>query len=109
MCNVQSYITSVDGNLKPIVEKLRGLLNSISENFTEGIKWNVPTYSINKNICSIMVHKKHVNLQIFRGAELEDAALLLGSGKGMRHLRFESLGDVEENIVRKLVKQGDSS
>ena len=105
MTNVESYISSIDDKLTPIVVELRQLIKSASSEFTEEIKWNVPTYSINKNICSIMAHKKHVNLQLFRGGDIEDAEILLGSGKAMRHLKFEALSDVEAAIVSKVIKQ----
>ncbi len=105
MNEIDSYIESADDNLKPIVIKLRGVIKSISEELKEEIKWNVPTYSIKKNICSIMAHKKHVNLQIFRGAEVKDSEILDGTGKGMRHLKYKKLGDVKTNIVKEIVKQ----
>ena len=105
MGKVDSYIESLDNDLKPIVIKLREIIKGISKDFREEFKWSAPTYSINKNICSIMVHKKHVNLQIFRGAEIEESEALGGTGKGMRHLRYENLTDVKTNIVRKLIKQ----
>ncbi len=105
MNEIDSYIESVDDNLKPIVIKLRGIIKSISEELREEIKWNVPTYSINKNICSIMAHKKHVNLQIFRGTEVKNSEILEGTGKAMRHLKYKKLDDVKTNIVKEIVKQ----
>lgn len=100
MNNVDSYIESVDDDLKPIVIKLRVAIKGSSNDLREDIKWSVPTYSINKNICSIMAHKKHVNLQIFRGAEIEDSKILAGTGKGMRHLKYEKPGDVKIGIIK---------
>ncbi len=80
MNDVDSYIQSVEDNLKPIVKKLRGAIKDCSEVIKEEMKWSVPTYSINKNICSIMAHKHHVNFQIFQGANLKDSKLLYGTG-----------------------------
>lgn len=105
MSNVESYITSVDSKLQPIVVMLRELIRNVSGELKEELKWNVPTYSMNKNICSIMAHKKHVNLQIFRGAELENTEALLGTGKAMRHLKFETMNDVEVATVSEIIKQ----
>lgn len=108
MNTVDAHIESVPGRLKPIVIKLRESIVDTSEAFTEEMKWNVPTYSINKGVCAIMAHKDHVNLQIFRGADLKDAKILDGTGKKMRHLRYDSLTDVDVSIVKKILKQAIS-
>ncbi len=105
MIEVDKYIASIDEKLQPIVVKLRQAVTSTTKDLKEDIKWNVPTYSLNKNICSIMAHKSHVNLQVFHGAHIADADVLDGAGKDMRHLKFEKLADVKTEIVKKLIKQ----
>ena len=106
MDNFESYIEAVENeSLKPIVLKLRELIHSSSKEIKEEMKWNVPTYSINKNICSIMAHKHHVNFQIFQGANLKDSKLLYGTGKNMRHLRYENIEQVDLKIVKKIIEQ----
>jgi hypothetical protein len=105
MNDVDSYIQSVEDNLKPIVKKLRGAIKDCSGVIKEEMKWNVPTYSINKNICSIMAHKYHVNFQIFQGANLKDSKLLYGTGKNMRHLRYENIEQVDVTIINKIIEQ----
>ena len=105
MDNVTSYIESVDDNLKPVVLKLRKILVEASPNIKEEIKWGVPTYSLNKNICSIMAHKNHVNLQIFRGADIKDSHYLDGTGKSMRHLKFKQQGEMNIDVINKIIAQ----
>jgi hypothetical protein len=105
MNDIDSYIQSVNDNLKPIVKKLRGVIKDSSKEFKEEMKWNVPTYSINKNICSIMAHTDHVNFQIFQGSTLKDSKLLYGTGKSMRHLRFENIEQMDIAILKKIIKQ----
>ena len=106
MENFESYIKAVkNDNLKPIVLKLRELITEGSKEIKEEMKWNVPTYSINKNICSIMAHKNHVNFQIFQGANLKDSKLLHGTGKNMRHLRYESIEQIDLKIVKNIIEQ----
>ncbi len=105
MNDIDSYIQSVNDNLKPIVKKLRGVIQDSSKEFKEEMKWNVPTYSINKNICSIMAHTHHVNFQIFQGSILKDSKLLYGTGKSMRHLRFENIEQMDIAILKKIIKQ----
>ena len=102
---IGDYIESVDPSLRVIVEILRKTIRETSIEFREEIKWNVPTYSINKNICSIMAHKGHVNLQVFQGAKIKDANKLDGTGKEMRHITFTKLGKVKVAEIRKYLKQ----
>jgi hypothetical protein len=71
----------------------------------EELKWNVPTYSLSKNICSIMAHKKHVSFQIFQGAHIEDSQLLVGTGNDMRHLKYVSLDEINKDVIEKCLKQ----
>ena len=101
----EQYVGKLDSPLKEIVKELRKIVMNHSSDIKEEMKWNVPTYSINKNICSIMAHKKHVNFQIFRGAHIKDAKELEGTGKDMRHLKFSTLGEVEEAKMEKYLKQ----
>ncbi len=103
--NVGEYVNSIDDPMKEIVEKLRRAVKGTSKKLKEEIKWNVPTYSINKNICSIMAHKNHVNLQIFQGAKIKDANKLEGSGKGMRHIKYKHVNEVKITEIKKYLKQ----
>ncbi|MGB0909275.1 MAG: DUF1801 domain-containing protein [Nitrospirales bacterium] len=106
--NVEEYIDSLDSPMKEISSELRRIVTVFSPELKEEVKWSVPTYSINKNICSIIAHKKHVNFQIMQGAHIKDAEELEGTGKDMRHLKFSTLGEVEKTNVQKYLKQAIS-
>lgn len=103
--NVDEYIKNIDGAMQVIAEKLRAVVMASNKEFTEEMKWNVPTYSLNKNICSIMVHKSHVNLQLFLGAKIKDAGDLIGTGKTMRHLSYKNLADINEKQIMNYLTQ----
>lgn len=103
--SAEKYIEKLDSPIKEIVIELRAIVNSSSEYLLEAIKWNVPTYSINANICSIIAHKRHVNLQVFRGAHIEDVNLLDGAGKDMRHIKYSTLDDIDSDMVKKILSQ----
>jgi len=103
--NAEEIIDELDSPMKEISRELRRIVKAISPELKEDVKWNVPTYSKNKNICSIMAHKKHVNFQIFRGAHIKDAQKLEGTGRDMRHLTFSALGEVDGAVVAKYLKQ----
>ena len=103
--DVDEYLNGLETSLREIAEKLRQTVVATSKELKEEIRWSVPTYSINKDICSIMAHKNHVNLQIFQGAKIMDFDLLEGSGKRMRHLKFKELNDVNVTKIKRCLKQ----
>jgi len=103
--SVDSYIKKLDSPIKEIVIELRAVVSRSSENLQEAIKWNVPTYAINSNICAIMAHKRHVNLQIFLGAHIEDANLMVGTGKDMRHIKYEKKEDIDCEQIGNILSQ----
>jgi len=103
--SVDKYIDQLKPPMREIVEKLRSIVKSTDSRITEQIKWNVPVFSISKNICSIIVHKQYVNFQIFQGGNLKDANELEGTGKAMRHIKLYSLEDVKKGQIQKYLKQ----
>ncbi len=78
---VDLYIQSIDGPQQEIVIELRRIISRISADFKEEMKWNVPTFSIKRNICSIIPHKNHVNLQFFKVQRSKTRILCWGVGK----------------------------
>jgi len=103
--SVDKYIEKLDSPVKEIVIELRAIVCKSSKHLQEAIKWNVPTYSINSNICSIMAHKTHVNLQIFHGAHIQDVDLLEGTGNDMRHIKFSTIEDIDNEQIKKILAQ----
>jgi len=99
------YINNLEKPLSTIVIKLRKSIQDVSPDITEAIKWSVPVYSLNKNICSIIAHKRHVNLQIFNGAHLRSANKMQGTGKDMRHIKFVSEAEIKPAEIRKILKE----
>lgn len=103
--SVDDYFDDLDPPLQDIAIELRRLVFAAIPDAKEALKWSVPTYSVNKNICSIIAHKKQVNLQIFRGAQIKSSNLLEGTGKDMRHLKIFSADDIEKGRVEQCLKQ----
>lgn len=102
---VDEYIDKLDSPMKEISIELQKIVMACPSDLKEGMKWNVPTYTANRNICSIMAHKKHVNFQIFQGAHIKGAGKLEGTGKDMRHLKFSRLDAVNQSDVGEYLKQ----
>lgn len=103
--NADEYFERLDSPMKEISNELRRIITSFSSELKEVMKWKVPTYSIKKNICSIMAHKEYVNFQFMQGAHLKDAQELEGTGKDMRHMKFFSPDEVEPEKVEKFLTQ----
>lgn len=105
MKNYKEFLKVVPKELIPAVEQTREIILSCSKELREEIKWGSPTYYINKHICSIHVHKEHINLQFFFGAKLKSADLLEGTGKTMRHLKIANPKDIVQSKIKMLVKE----
>ncbi|SHN30352.1 DUF1801 domain-containing protein [Gracilibacillus kekensis] len=103
--SVEQYIEKHPKNIQEITVNLRQLILNTSSEWTEEIKWGMPSYSINKNICYLQASKNHVNLGFYHGAQLEDPHNLLGgTGKQMRHIRVKKMEDIDEDSLKLYVK-----
>jgi len=102
---VDEYIDALESPQREITQKLRSIIKETDDEISEQIKWKAPVYSLNRNICSIIAHKKHVNLQLFQGASIKDAKQLEGTGKDMRHIKFSTASEVKKADVQRYLNQ----
>lgn len=107
MSRAAGVIESWDSSQREIGLRLREAVLDAEEGLEEAVKWGSPTYSLRgTNLCSIVAHAEHVNLQLFLGADLAAfQAVLEGTGKKMRHLEYRSPEDVNASTVRALVRR----
>ncbi|MBU3822696.1 DUF1801 domain-containing protein [Flavobacteriaceae bacterium XHP0103] len=83
----------------------------LSTELEETIKWNAPVYTINnKNVIGLSAFKNHFGLWFFNGVFLKDEKKLLlnaqeGKTKALRQMRFESINDIDKNIVLAYIKE----
>ena len=55
--------------------------------------------------CYVAAYSRHVNLGFHRGGELADPdCVLKGTGKKMRHIRFDCLDGMEHGYLRKYIR-----
>ncbi len=55
--------------------------------------------------CYVAAYSHHVNLGFYQGGELPDPhRVLKGTGKKMRHIRFDSLDDLEHGYLRTYIR-----
>lgn len=103
---VERYLSKLDPPIRKLVMELRNVVLEAVPDLNEVIKWRSLVYERKGKICSIMVHRSHVNLQIWRGAELADLERLLeGSGKGMRHVKVRNFGDIKVDAFKRLIRE----
>ena len=103
--SVAEYIDELDGWRAEAVSALRRLVIEAAPHAEESFKWARPVYEHNGPLCYIMAHKNHVNLGFSRGVDLPDNAdILEGSGKQMRHVKVTSVEDIDEEVLRGLIQ-----
>ena len=101
---VAAFIEKMPDQQQAIARTLRDLVRQSASTLRESIKWGCPCYAGKGNVCSIMSYADHVNLALFRGAELADPDRLLeGTGKAMRHVKFRSVKDIRKRAVAALI------
>lgn len=83
---------------------LRSVLSKLP--FEETIKWGAPVYVYKgKNILGVSAFKNYVGIWFFQGHFLKDEAKLLmnaqeGKTKAMRQWRFDSLEQIDTDLVK---------
>lgn len=77
----------------------------------ETIKWGSPVYTLNgKNIIGLGAFKNHFGIWFFNGVFLKDNHKLLDNSqenktKALRQMRFESIKEIDSNIVLNYIKE----
>lgn len=106
--SVEEYIEE-NSHYEEALLILRTIINSTE--LEETIKWSFPVYTINnKNVISLGAFKNHFSIWFFNGVFLKDEHRLLinaqeNKTKGLRHMRFESIEDINKNVVLKYIKE----
>ena len=60
-----------------------------------------------ESVATIAEYTNHVNLYFFSGARLS-SNLLQGTGKEMRHIKFQSFVEIDEREFTKLLKRAEN-
>ncbi|MDW5318388.1 DUF1801 domain-containing protein [Rhizobium sp. PL01] len=84
-----------------LVEVLRQIALDAGPSVAEEIKYGGILFAGGKGFCGVFSYTNHVTLEFSDGASLPDPHHLLeGKGKGRRHLKLVSVGDIEVKRVR---------
>jgi len=105
--SVEEYIET-NSHFSEALTLLRDLINTTELN--ESVKWNAPVYDLNgKNVIGLGAFKHHFGIWFFNGVFLKDEENLLVNAqektKALRQMRFESVDDIDKNLVLAYVKE----
>ena len=105
---VIEYMDQFPPDTREILYRIRELISDVVPDVEESIKWAMPTYAYNKKLISYIAgYKKHVTLAFYDGTMLNDPeGKLGGSGKFMRHIKFRSAADIDDEQIRIWILEG---
>jgi hypothetical protein len=102
---LNEYLATVPAELRERVRTLDALVHKAAPRLTRSLKWGNLTYHHTANVCALVTHRQHVNLQVWAGAEIADPdGLLRGTGKQMRHIRFDLGPGPDRRAVAAIVR-----
>ena len=107
VASVDEYVDLLGTPQSEVAARLREIVRARYPRLREDIKWHVPVYSLGTTpIVIIEGFSAHVNLKFFEGARPQDrAGILEGTGKGVRHAKFRSTGDIDEATILGLIDE----
>jgi hypothetical protein len=106
--DVDIYAFQLPQPQQEIVQQLRAFIAHKYPKLNESLRWHVPVYSLNgtSHLLGIQVFKRHVKLNFFRGAQLDDPQrILVGSGKQVRHVTFRTIDHIDYSALQALIDQ----
>jgi hypothetical protein len=108
MSVLNEYLSKTKPELRELVRDLDALISKAAPDLVPSLKWGNLTYHHDRNVCSLIAHKTHVNLQVWGGASLDDPeGLLVGSGKSMRHVEVALGRTFSRRAVSAIVRAAD--
>lgn len=89
-----------------ILMKLRSIVFSCNNEIQERVMYGGIMFSLGEDFGGLFVRKKHVSFEFVFGVNMKDShGILEGAGKLRRHLKIQSLKDIEIKRVLYFVKQ----
>jgi len=104
---VNEYIEKQKSPQKEILQKVRKIFKKTLPTCEEKMMWGVVTFSEGKFYIAAMKTRVHVGFAI-NGLSKEEIGLFEGSGKTMKHIKINSLEDIDEKRLVKLIKMVDN-
>ena len=103
---VKAYIEKQKSPQKEILIEVRKIFYKALPNCEEKSLWGVVGFCGGKFYIAAMKTRVHVGFAI-NGLKKEEIGLFEGTGKTMRHIKINSLDDLDEDKLVKLIKLVD--
>ena len=98
---VNDYIEKLKSPQKEICKKLRSIIKSTFPSINEGMKYGVPYYNDKFYVVAL---KNHMNLGFsIKNLTDKEIALFEGDGKTIRHVKVNTLDEIDEKRIIKLL------
>ncbi len=103
---INEYLATVPAEQHALIQVLDSIIRQGNLDLVPSLKWRNLTYHHARNVCAIVSHSQHINLQIWDGVYIKDPhSLLRGTGKSMRHIQFKTGDKIRRAAVAAIVKQ----
>ncbi|SMH53118.1 DUF1801 domain-containing protein [Azospirillum agricola] len=90
-----------DALLHAVVQAVRQAVRAAVPGVTESVKYGGVMFEGSAPFGGVFAYKGHVSLEFSRGCDLDDPrGVLEGSGKFRRHIKLQSVADVEAKHLR---------
>lgn len=98
---ISEYIENATTSQKEIMKNLRTIILEAIPDAKEHYKWNRPVFCLDGDFAYLKVTNNHVNLGFFNFNKIKDTEHKLeGTGKEMRHIKFKSIDEIDENMLK---------
>ncbi|MBU0585916.1 DUF1801 domain-containing protein [Candidatus Micrarchaeota archaeon] len=104
--DVEKYIEKQKSPQKEILQKVRKIFFKTIPKCEEKTGWGVIVFNKGKFYLAALKNKVHVGFAI-NGLSKKDISLFEGAGKTMRHIKINSLKEIDEKKIVKLIRLVD--
>lgn len=93
-------------DLHALVKAVRNVVRAVAAKASERVMYGGILFYAPEQFCGVFAYFAHVTMEFGRGAELEDArGALEGKGKFRRHIKLQTLADIESKHLKDYIAQ----
>jgi hypothetical protein len=102
---IDEYVRHKNAKLESVANAVRLLVRKTLPRSREAVNaWGIPTFNFNGPLCYMMLGKHHLTFGFTRGTSLaDDAGLLEGTGKNLRHVKLKEIEQLRDANLRQLL------
>lgn len=101
--DIDKYISKQKSPKKDIMIRVREIIVKTLPDCDEKMAWGVVTFADKKFYLAAMKDRVHIGFAI-TGLSKKEIDLFEGSGKTMRHIKIDSVEDIDEKKLVKLIR-----